>query len=234
MVRIVERVDVARSHLGAVASDHGADRLAHRTEVHGHVRRVGDEIARGVEERAREVEPLLDVHRRRRVLELHAHLLRDVHEEVVEHLEHHGIDFGTDRVLRVARLHAREHQMVEVGHPRLPSGFDHRGGVLLGHHGGPDDHVTGAGLVAPYQRRVPPTASAVHRHGVLDGRGTHRGVGLAYFIRNVAGDDGLDRDRFDDERVVGHQERELPAVVGLERGDVVLAAVTFPIRLGSR
>jgi hypothetical protein len=45
----------------------------------------------GVEHRAGEVEPLLDVHRRGGVLQRHAHLLGDRHEQVVEHFQHHRI-----------------------------------------------------------------------------------------------------------------------------------------------
>ena len=74
-----------------VARDHGLDRLAHRAQVHRHVRRVGDQVAVGVEQRAGEVEPLLDVHRVGGVLQAQAHLLGDVHEEVVEDLEHHRV-----------------------------------------------------------------------------------------------------------------------------------------------
>ena len=46
---------------------------------------------RGVEQRAREVEPLLDVHRVGGVLQPQAHLLGDVHEQVVEDLQHHRV-----------------------------------------------------------------------------------------------------------------------------------------------
>ena len=62
-----------------------------------HVRGVGDEAAVAVEDRAGEVEPLLDVDRVGGVLERHAHLLGDRHEEVVEHLEHDRIGVGADR-----------------------------------------------------------------------------------------------------------------------------------------
>ena len=63
VVRVVQHVHVARLHRPGVLADHGLDRLAHRAQVHGHVRRVGDQVALGVEQRAGEVEPLLDVHR---------------------------------------------------------------------------------------------------------------------------------------------------------------------------
>ena len=55
-----------------------------------------------VEDRAGEIEPLLDVHRIGGVLQRHAHLLGDRHEEVVEHLEHDRIGIGADRAARAA------------------------------------------------------------------------------------------------------------------------------------
>jgi chemotaxis signal transduction protein len=55
----------------------------------------------GVEEGAGEVQPLLDVHRVGGVLQPQAHLLGDVHEQVVEHLEHHRVGLGAHRVHHV-------------------------------------------------------------------------------------------------------------------------------------
>jgi hypothetical protein len=97
VVRVVQHEHVARLDAPGVLADHGLDRLAHRAQVHRHVRRVGDEVALGVEQRAREVQPLLDVHRVRRVLQLQPHLLGDVHEQVVEDLQHHRVDRRADR-----------------------------------------------------------------------------------------------------------------------------------------
>ena len=67
----------------------------------------------GVEQRAGEVEPLLDVDRVGGVLQLQAHLLGDRHEQVVEHLEHHRVDRGADGDARGARLDALEHEVIE-------------------------------------------------------------------------------------------------------------------------
>ena len=60
--------------------------------MHGHVRRVGDEAAFGIENRAGEIEPLLDVHGGGRVLQRRAHFFGDRHEEIGEDFEEHGID----------------------------------------------------------------------------------------------------------------------------------------------
>ena len=45
VVRVVDRVDVARPHLAGVAPEHLLDALAHRAQVHGDVRGVGDQVA---------------------------------------------------------------------------------------------------------------------------------------------------------------------------------------------
>ena len=50
--------------------------------MHRHVRRIGNQVATCVEQGAAEVQPLLDVDRVRGVLELQAHLLGNVHEQV--------------------------------------------------------------------------------------------------------------------------------------------------------
>ena len=74
--------------LALVEADDRLDRAVHRAQMHRHVRRVGDEAALGVEHRAGEIEPLLDVDGIGGVLQRHAHLLGDRHEEIVEDLQH--------------------------------------------------------------------------------------------------------------------------------------------------
>ena len=122
----VQREDVARAGCRpSLRRMIGLDRAVHRAEMDRHVRRVGDEAAVAVEDRAGEVEPLLDVHRIGGVLERHAHLLGDRHEEVVEHFEHHRIGVGADRgALRAAAATRREHDMVPRRHLGLPAGLD--------------------------------------------------------------------------------------------------------------
>ena len=92
-IGIVEHIGVAAPDAAPVARsaarlDDRADALAHRAEVHRDVRRIGDQRALRVEDRAGEIEPLLDVHGRRGGLQRDAHLLGDGHEQVVEDLEH--------------------------------------------------------------------------------------------------------------------------------------------------
>ena len=62
-VRRVQRKDIARLHVAAAPPHDFLHGLAHRAQVHRHVRRVGDELSLRVEQRAGEIEALLDVHR---------------------------------------------------------------------------------------------------------------------------------------------------------------------------
>ena len=62
VVRRVEHVNVTRRHLRILLND-GFDRAVHRAQMHRHVRRVGDQLTALVENRAGEIEPLLDVDR---------------------------------------------------------------------------------------------------------------------------------------------------------------------------
>ncbi len=85
-IGVVGEHDVAGRQVGHVAQ-HAAHRLAHRAEVHRHVRRVRHQGPRAVEHRAREVEPLLHVDRERGAAQHGAHLFGDGGEAVVEELE---------------------------------------------------------------------------------------------------------------------------------------------------
>jgi hypothetical protein len=96
VIRVVDRVDVARAHGAGVAAEDLFDAGTHGTEVDGHVWRVGDQVATGVEQSAREVQPLLDVHRLGRRFQPDAHLLGDRHEKVVEDLQHDWVDGRPD------------------------------------------------------------------------------------------------------------------------------------------
>ena len=103
VVRRVQHEHVAGLHRAGAPVDDRAHAFAHRAEMHRHVRRVGDQVALRVEQRAGEIEALLDVDRVRGVRERHAHLLGDRHEQVVEHFEQHGIGVGADRMRALDR-----------------------------------------------------------------------------------------------------------------------------------
>ena len=218
VVGVVQHVDITALHGAGVLADHGLDALAHAAQVHRHVRRVGDQVALGIEQRAAEIEPLLDVDRVGGVLQLQAHLLGDVHEQVVEHLQQHRVGGGACGVGDGAGLAALQHQVVQCGEPRLPAGLDHGGGVLLGNDGRPGNQVAGAQVLAHHQRGVLPAAAGVDRHGAAPRQRARRLHGVARLGRRVASHHGLDRHRFNDQALALHQEGEALAVASFEAG----------------
>ena len=169
VVGVVEHIDIARLH-GRVACDHSLDRLAHRAQVHRHVRRIGDQRALGVEQCTRKIQPLLDVDRVRGVLQPQPHLLGDVHEQVVEHLQHHRVGRRADGLRRSAGPHPAQRERPVIAHAGQPAGLDHRGGVVLGDHRRAVHRGAGGQLIALVQRRIAPDIGAavvrraVHLH----------------------------------------------------------------------
>ncbi len=87
---VVGDVNLAGAQVGHVVAQ-AAHAFLHRAEMHGDVRGVGDERGRGVEERAGEIQPLLDVGGQRRALERRAHLFGDRGETAVEEFEFDGV-----------------------------------------------------------------------------------------------------------------------------------------------
>ena len=222
VVGVVQHKHIPRLHAGGVVAHHGLDALAHGPQVHWHVRRVGDQVADGVEQRAAEIKPLLDIDRMRSVLQLQAHLLGDVHEQVVEHFQQHRVDRGACSQLREARAAPLQHQVVQRRQARLPTGLDHGGGVFLGNHGRTDDQVTGLKVFAHQQGGGLPLAVGVHAHGLA-----HSAAGLqvalrvqrvAWLGRGVAGQHRFDRDGLHHQGLALHQERKTLAVGGFKIG----------------
>ena len=142
IIRRVDEEHIARLDV-AVFADGGGDGCIHGTQMHRHMRRIGDEIACRVENCAGKVETFLDVHRIGGVLKRHAHLLGYGHEEIVENLQHDRIGFGADGRAGGQRLDARQHHMVMRGQASLPAIFDDDGLVFLD-----DDCRAGDGLAA--------------------------------------------------------------------------------------
>ncbi len=66
--------------------------------MHGHVRRIGNQVTGGIEDRAGKVEPFFHIDRVGGVRQRCPHLLSDRHEQVVEHLEHDRVGFSTHSV----------------------------------------------------------------------------------------------------------------------------------------
>ena len=81
---IVQRHDVARFQAAATIAHDRADAFPHGPKVHGHVRRVGDQPARGIENRAGEVKPFFDINGQRCILQHRAGLLSHAHEQIIE------------------------------------------------------------------------------------------------------------------------------------------------------
>jgi hypothetical protein len=156
MVGIVQHVHIARLEARVALHDR-ADRFAHRAQVHRHVRRVGDQGSAGIEQRAAEIQPLLDVDRVGRVLQAQTHLLGDVHEQVVEHLEHDGIRAGAERGPRRPRANAAQFQVSCRRHERAPPGFDHDRGIALSDDGRPLKHGAGLEALARQKARAAPS-----------------------------------------------------------------------------
>jgi len=120
----VARKHVALHHCGPVARDDRRNAIAHRSEMHGHVRGIGDEVTVRVEDGAGEIEPLLDVHRGCGALQSGAHFLGDRHEQIGHHLEQNGIGSGSGMPPRRSRRCAREDQRARRTHFRPPAGLD--------------------------------------------------------------------------------------------------------------
>ena len=161
VVRVVEDVDVAAADV-RVALDHHLDGLAHGAEVDRHVRGVGDQAALGVEDRAGEVQPLLDVDRLRGGLQAHAHLLGDRHEQVVEDLQQHRVGSGGDPGPVGPGGDALQQQVAAAGHHGPPAGLDHRGGQVLGDDGRAVDLVAGLQGGAAEQVHLGPGPGGEH------------------------------------------------------------------------
>ena len=121
-VRTVQQQNVGVAKIVA-GLQHMLHACAHRAEMNRHVRCVGDQPPLRVEQRAREVEPLLDVDGVRRAFQHLAHVFGDLREAVVEDLEHDGL-VVVARLPRARTDGAQEPQAALVVAPGLPAGID--------------------------------------------------------------------------------------------------------------
>ena len=96
----------AQTVAGAVF-DHAPDARAHAAEMHRNMRRIGDQRSGSIEQRAREIEPFLDVHRTGGGFQHHAHFLGNGHEQIVEDGEPNRINIGSGSRCSFARRSAR-------------------------------------------------------------------------------------------------------------------------------
>jgi hypothetical protein len=183
--------------------------------VHRHVRRVGDQIALRIEQRAGEVQPLLDVDRRRRVRERDAHLLRDRHEQIVEHFEQHRIDPRADRARPLQRLDSSQQQVIQSGDLCAPAWVDHCRGVPLADDCRSHNRVLRPQRVPIVERRVVPLLAKEHgpndwrsRSACRSGRSSAylRSTFVPTLLRPMRRPHRLRRNRFDHQPPLRHQE----------------------------
>ncbi len=220
VVGVVQHIHITRLHGGGILAHHGLDALAHGAQVHRHMRRVGNQVAGGVEQRTAEIEPFLDVDRVGRVLQLQAHLLGNVHEEVVEDLQQHRVHGRSCCIFDSAWRPSDEGQMVKLCQACFPAGLHDGGRILLGDDGRSRDDVTRLQVFAHHQRGIHPLAAAVHAHGLNHGTTglqiTRRMQGVAGFGGGVARNDSLHRHRLHDQALALHQKSKSLLVGRLE------------------
>ncbi len=214
----VDGIDVARPDFSLVFADDALDGAIHRAEMHRHVRRVGDQRAVAVKHRAGEIEPLLDVDRIGGVLQRHAHLLGDRHEEIVEHFEHDWIGMGADGAHALKFRDPPQHQVIFRRQLGLPALFDNDRLVRL------DDDGRSSHLLSRDERLARVDGGAVPFSAGEEPRAARRRRTLCprqlsrLFLEDGAAAHGLDRHRLDDQRFLSVDESELRLMRALEAG----------------
>ena len=139
--------------------------LAHRAQMHRHVRRVGNQIPARVEQGAGEVQPLLDIDRVGGVLQRRAHLVGDGHELVVEDFEHDRVDGGSHGVLPRQPFDPAQQQIATRQALRPPAHLHHGRARVFGQQ---RRAVDGLSFSQP--------RSLEHRHGPRCAAQMHRAV----------------------------------------------------------
>ncbi len=229
----VQHIDVARLHAAPVGAlraraDHRAHAFAHRAQMNRQMRRVGDKRSGAVEQRAGKIQPLLDIHRIGGVLQRHAHLLGDRHEEIVEHFQHHRIDAGADRRAGTPRLRALQHEIAPPVDPRAPSGLDERGRRRLDDDRRPGKFCPGTERFAVIDRdrvRAAIEEDVRLRDGLRLG-GPVRQL-RDRIVGHVGGAHRLGRHGFDDQRLFRHHET---IALPMRRGEGGRHLVERPVR----
>ncbi len=95
--------------------------------MYRHMGGIGDQVARGIEYGAGEIQTLLDIDRIGRVLQRVTHLFGNRHEQIVEDFQHHRVAGRANGNLAGQRLHAGQDQVANRGHLRFPARFDNIG-----------------------------------------------------------------------------------------------------------
>jgi len=163
------------------------------------------------------VEPFLDVDRSSRVLEYEAHLLGDVHEQVVENLELYRIDRGANGGAIRERHDAVEHKIAGWRRGRSPAGFDDGGRRVFNDYGGTIDLLVRTKAAAIEERGL--ALRSIHdRREHTDRFGRRCGwVSVCRCQLGVLGlADCFDLHRLDDERPFRRGEAKPSEVHGFE------------------
>ena len=222
----VQGKDVAGMNVALVQPDDGFDRAVHRTEMNRHMRRVGDELAIAGKDRAGEVEPLLDIDRIGGVLQRHAHLLGDRHEQIIEDFEHDRVGVGAERAPLGQRHGAGQHHVVSRRQFRLPARLDDDG--LMGF----DDQTPGRRSWRPAsnrradrcrhraRRRRNKSASSTRDQCGVSGRYARPRLGSM----SAPSADGLDLDALDQDRLALEDETELAFGAPRSRNRPIMAS----------
>ena len=159
IIRRVEQVNIPRLHVRIGFND-GFHRTIHRTQMHRHMRCIGDKLACRVKHRARKIEPFLDVDGISRLFQRHPHLFGNRHEQIVENLQHHRISRRADRMATGELLGACQNQMLLGGQFALPARFHHGCVMRFNDECRPLDHLPRLQLRAIIDRSGFPSALA--------------------------------------------------------------------------
>ena len=126
------------------------------------MRGVGDKVAPGIEQRAREIEPLADVDRSGGPLQRGAHLLGDAHELSSEDRKPGGIALRADAG-DASGGDTTEDQISDVIHARAPAGLDDGRRHEIDDQRRPVERMAGRQSFARHHRRIAPCSSHMHR-----------------------------------------------------------------------
>ena len=223
VIWIVQYIDIAAAHL-RIAVDDGADRLAHRTEVHRHVRRVGDQRAGCIEQRAAEIQALLDIDRIGGVLQTQAHLFGDVHEDVVEQLQQRWDRHAYPAHARRLALHAAQFDAAAATACASQPGSTTVVALLSARMAGPSIRAPGRSSSRLIETRLAPAGGkrsvgqTVHGDfgAALRAHTAALAPGLARCGASAPGADAFHCHRLDHQRVAGHHEFEPAPIAALE------------------
>ncbi len=167
---IIEHIGIAAPEPASIPCacprfDHASDGVSHAAKMHRDMRRIGDQRACCIKQRAGKIQPFLDIDRCGGGLQHHAHFFGNRHEQVVENLQPHRIGCGAGGAFAGQGHGAGQDQAAFVGKVRLPAGFDHGGGTGV-------DNQQRAGLALAFAHCAasdggPAARSlALHRHGI--------------------------------------------------------------------